>query len=246
MTDITPLAIDQFHVWLKKSDYQQNYHLMVLRAFLKWCAKYDIEAMNPDKIETMDLATKEREPLTKQEVDQLFASLRSDTAIEKRNKAIIMMLYVTGLRLSELGSLNRMTIDFETKRFQVLGKGRKYRTVFLDAKTIEALQDYFRTRLDDFPPLFIHYSHRPCANSRLSNVMIEKIVREQAKKAGISKKLTPHVLRHTFATHLYLNGVDIKSIKEMMGHKSIITTDIYCHVTVHQLQQMHEKHLTIT
>jgi len=243
----------------------QNYHVIALRAFLKYLTKNDIETIAPEKIELSKIPERTVEALSKEELDRIFEIARENINAEgadglrsARDLAILETLYSTGLRVSELANLDRPQVDLVRREFMVRGKGRKPRIVFLSEHAAEIIKNYIHRRADNFDPLFISIpkpkktrdlSGSIIASSqniltdgkRLSTVSIEKIVSKYARLAGIIKKVTPHVLRHSFATQLLINGADIRSVQELLGHASITTTQIYTHVTNKALREIHEK-----
>jgi len=226
----------------------QNYHIIALRAFFKYLIKNDIQTLPPEKIDLQKIPGRTIEYLTREELERLFEESGTDSFIHLRNRAILETLYSTGLRVSELVSLNRSQVDLKRKEFMVRGKGKKPRIVFLSDRAVVHIGDYLKERTDSFEPLFINYGRARKNNDitlgekkRLTRVSIEYIVRTIARKAGIIKKVTPHILRHSFATELLLNGADIRSVQEMLGHSSITTTQIYTHVTNKRLREIHEK-----
>lgn len=221
----------------------QNYHIIAVRAFLRYLAKYDIESLSPEKIELSKVPDRTVEVLSREELERLFKA-----TVNLRDRAILETLYSTGLRVSELANLNRDQVDLERREFMVRGKGSKPRIVFLSEKAVKIIKGYLATRSDNFKPLFINSGRGQKKEDvlddekrRLSTVSIEKIVRKTALKAGIIKKVTPHTLRHSYATELLINGADIRSVQEMLGHSSITTTQIYTHVTNKALRETHEK-----
>jgi site-specific recombinase XerD len=226
----------------------QNYHIIALRAFLKYCVKNDIPALAPEKIDLSKIPERTVEYLTREELERLFEEVRGNDIRSLRDRAILETLYSTGLRVSELANLNRSQVDLQRLEFMVRGKGRKPRIVFLSSRACEAIQAYLNARQDNFDPLFLNH-RRPKQKEditlgekrRLSTVMIEYLVRNYARRAGIIKKVTPHVLRHSFSTELLINGADIRSVQEMLGHSSITTTQIYTHLTNKRLKEVHEK-----
>jgi site-specific recombinase XerD len=226
----------------------QNYHIIALRAFLKYLIKNDIQTLPPEKIDLSKIPERTVEYLHREELQRLFDAVPAGGVRGLRDRAILETLYSTGLRVSELVSLNRSQVDLQRKEFMVRGKGRKPRIVFLSAAAAKAIAEYLKLRDDNFEPLFLNYRHSKKAEDvtlgekrRLSSVMVEYLVRNYARKAGIVKKVTPHVLRHSFATELLINGADIRSVQEMLGHSSITTTQIYTHLTNKRLREVHEK-----
>ncbi len=229
----------------------QNYHIIALRAFLKYCIKQDWKTLEPEKIELGKTPDRTVDYLTREELERLFESVEVDSIIGLRNRAILEFLYSTGLRISELVNLNQDQVNLERGEFQVRGKGRKMRIVFLSQRAKEWIVDYLNMREDGFEPLFLN--HRRARKKkegavemrgehrRLTAYTIQEMVRKTALQAGIVKKVTPHVLRHSFATELLLNGADIRSVQDMLGHASITTTQIYTHLTNKKLREIHEK-----
>lgn len=223
----------------------QNYFLIALRAFLRFLARQDIASLSAEKIE---LGESEARPLKILENSQLQAILQGpDTGRKEglRDRAILETLFSTGLRVSELTSLNRDTINLTRREFAIIGKGQKERIVFLSDSAVEWLERYLGVRKDSFKPLFIRFQGRTdLADSgvamRLSARSVERIVEKYVKAAGLSVKATPHTLRHSFATDLLINGADIRSVQEMLGHSSIQTTQIYTHVTNKHLKDVHK------
>lgn len=229
----------------------QNYHVIALRAFLKFCVKQDWRTLEPEKIELGKIPERTVEYLTREELERLFEAVDVGKIIGLRNRAILEFLYSTGLRISELVGLNRNQINLERGEFQVRGKGQKMRIVFLSDRAKEWIADYLDAREDGFDPVFLN--HRRARKKkegaiemkgehrRLTAYTIQEMVRKTAFEAGIVKKVTPHVLRHSFATELLINGADIRSVQEMLGHASITTTQIYTHLTNKKLKEIHEK-----
>lgn len=226
----------------------QNYHIIALRAFLKYLTKNDIPTLPPEKIDLQKIPERTVEYLTREELERLFGAVPVNTLMGLRNRAILETLYSTGLRVSELAALNRQQVDLKRKEFMVRGKGKKPRIVFLSERCEKHIRNYLNERDDNFEPVFINHGRSRKGDDitlsekkRLTTVSIENIVRNTALKAGIIKKVTPHILRHSFATELLLNGADIRSVQEMLGHASITTTQIYTHVTNKRLREIHEK-----
>jgi len=226
----------------------QNYHVIALRAFLKYLIKNDFKTLAPEKIDLSKIPERTVEYLTRDELERFFAAVDCGDLRGRRDMAIMETLYSTGLRVSELANLNRDQVDLERKEFMVRGKGKKPRIVFLSERAAEAIGNYIKLRDDNFDPLFLNYKRPKTGDDitlgekrRLSTVMIQYLVRRYAKKAGIIKQVTPHKIRHSFATELLINGADIRSVQEMLGHASITTTQIYTHLTNKRLREVHEK-----
>lgn len=222
----------------------QNYHVIALRAFLKYLTKNDIKTLAPEKIELSKIEKRTVEVLSREEIDRLFKAVDQTKKAALRDTAILETLYSTGLRVSELSSLNRDQVDLKRREFMVRGKGRKPRIVFLSKRAAESIESYMKTRQDHFKPLFINSIKAKILDDdkkRLTTVSIESLVRKYSLRAGIIKKVTPHTLRHSYATELLINGADIRSVQEMLGHSSITTTQIYTHITDKKLKEIHDK-----
>ena len=229
----------------------QNYHIIALRAFLKYCIKSDWKVLAPEKVDLAKIPERTIEYLTREELEMLFHAIDYNKQIGLRNRAILEMLYSTGLRISELTNLNRQHVDLKRGEFYVRGKGKKVRIVFLSDRAKTWLKEYLDSRDDNFDPLFLNYGRSrqkkqkdldlKGEHRRLTEYTIQEMVRNTARKAGILKHVTPHTLRHSFATELLLNGADIRSVQEMLGHSSITTTQIYTHITNKKLKEVHQK-----
>lgn len=223
----------------------QNYHLIAVRAFLKYLSRRDIESLAAEKIELIDAKRKQIGFLDDREIDALISAPRGfnkKEEIAKRDEAILEMLFSTGLRVSELCSLNRSQVNSKKGEVFIRGKGGKDRVVFISSSAAGAVSEYLKVRKDDLEPLFIHYGGVKDEDGefmRLTPRSVQRMVSGYAKKAGITKEVTPHVLRHSFATDLLFNGADIRSVQEMLGHSSITTTQMYTHVTNKQLKEVH-------
>lgn len=223
----------------------QNYFIIALRAFLRYLAKIDVKTLAAEKIEIGD---QEASPIKVLDEDQLQRLLNSPniSKIEGlRDKTLLETLFSTGLRVSELAKLNRDQINLDKGEFGIVGKGRKERIVFLSDSAKEWISRYLSHRKDQYKPLFIRYSGkedpiRYGENMRLTVRSIERIIEKYVKKAKIPIKATPHTLRHSFATDLLLNGADIRSVQELLGHANISTTQIYTHITNRQLKEVHK------
>lgn len=223
----------------------QNYFMIALRAFLRYLARVDVESLSPEKVE---LGDQEKSPLKVLDDNNLRQLLEAPDISKKdgiRDRAILETLFSTGLRVSELTHLNRDSINLNRREFGVVGKGGKERVVFLSETAVEWIQKYLDARKDTFRPLFIRFQGKmdPTENGesmRLTSRSIERIVEKYVKKLGLSIKATPHTLRHGFATDLLINGADIRSVQEMLGHSNIATTQIYTHVTNKHLKDVHK------
>lgn len=224
----------------------QNYHIIALRSFLRYLTKRDIKTLAPEKIDLPRAESRSLKFLERDAVDRLLnmPSISSERGL--RDKAILEVLFSTGLRVSELVKLNKTSINLERGEFGVIGKGGKSRIVFLSGRAIDWLNRYLRVRKDRFKPLFIRYggSHKETETDesmRLTARSVQRTVEKYVKKAKLPIKATPHVLRHSYATDLLRNGADIRSVQEMLGHKNIATTQIYTHITNPQLREIHHK-----
>jgi len=225
----------------------QNYHLIAIRAFLKYLAKRDIETLSPEKIELSDAKRRQIGFLEPKEVEMLFAAplkFEKKPEVAKRDVAIMETLFSTGLRVSELVALDRDKINLERMEFSIRGKGGKDRVVFISSSAASAIRTYLKERHDSAKPLFIHFSGSKDEENegeylRLTARSIQRLMAKYAKLAGITKRVTPHILRHSFATDLLINGADIRSVQAMLGHSSITTTQMYTHVTDQQLREVH-------
>lgn len=225
----------------------QNYHVIALRNFLKYLSKRDIETLAPEKIELAKVALREIEFLEEAELERLLNAPQGGGLTDLRDKAILELLFATGLRVSELCGLNRQSVNLKQDEFSVRGKGDKIRVVFLSETAKNCLKNYLDKRVDVDEALFVRVGKgknffQKNANLRLTPRSIERIIKKYAAKAGIGKKVTPHQLRHQFATDLLRNGADIRSVQTMLGHSSITTTQIYTHVTDKQLKEIHKKY----
>lgn len=221
----------------------QNYHVIALRSFLKYLAKKDISSLSPDKIDLAKVGGRQVDFLEFEEVIELIKAAAGNDLRSLRNQAILELFFSAGLRISELSSLNRDTINFKTGEFSIKGKGSKIRTVFLSEEAKQALKKYLEKRIDADQALFIRVvkNFERYEELRLTPRSIQRMVEQLAKKAGIIKRVTPHVLRHSFATNLLQNGADIRSVQAMLGHSNISTTQVYTHVTDKRLKEIHKK-----
>ena len=233
--EVTLDLVRSFRVLLNReglSKKTQSYYVITLRGFLSYLAKNDIEALSANKIELAKENDREVSFLEPPELERLLTTPGS-----LRDKSIIEVLFSTGLRVSELVSLDKESINFLRGEFAVRGKGGKVRPVYLSDSAKEVLSSYLASRKDLEPALFISQKEK-----RLTTRSVQRIVRSQAQKAGLTKKVTPHTLRHSFGTDLLRSGADLRSIQQLLGHSSITTTQIYTHVTSKQLQDVHKKY----
>jgi site-specific recombinase XerD len=240
---------------LKKNT--QNYYLIALRVFLKYLAKRSIPSLAPEKIELAKTPGRDLDLISDQELRRLIEmpgkeKISGGSDKERKNselkalrdRAILELFFSTGLRVSELCSLDRDTINLERDEFSIRGKGEKVRLVFLSDRARQAIKTYLAKRGDLNEALFSSLSEINKGrenDQRLTPRSIERIIKKYAIKAGITKKVTPHTLRHSFATDLLQNGADIRSVQMMLGHSSVSTTQIYTHVTDKQLREIHKK-----
>lgn len=255
---ITLDVIRSYRLWLNRlhSDHPlkkntQNYHLISIRSYLKYLSKRDIKTLAAEKIELAKIPERSVEFLEGDDLDR-FLSSPSHTGdpelIRKRDRAILELLFSTGLRVSELASLRRDSINLSKDEFSIRGKGDKMRIVFLSDRARQHISAYIALRKDMFEPLFMR--HDRAFNPRSKHIddrelfltprSIQRSVKKYAKIAGVTKKITPHVMRHSFATDLLMNGADIRSVQTLLGHASITTTQIYTHITNQQLRSVHK------
>jgi len=220
----------------------QNYYLIALRSFLKYCRKRNLETLTPDAIELAKVGARHLDIITHEELMRLIKAPDITTLRGLRDKAILELLFSTGLRLSELCSLNQ-DLDLSKDEFSIRGKGEKIRVVFLSEDAKKSIREYLSKRKDMEEAMFVDVAKNSQSKNgrRLTPRSIQRVVTECAIKAGISKKVTPHVLRHSFATDLLSNGADIRSVQMMLGHANIATTQIYTHITDKQLREVHKK-----
>lgn len=257
VSDMTAESIRQYRLYLSRfvDDHgislkrvTQNYHLIALRSFLKYLAKRDIPTISPDKIDLPKAESRSIKFLERADVERLLNMPDMNTKEGARDKAILEVLFSTGLRVSELVHLNRDQINLDRREFSVVGKGRRTRVVFLSERSADWLRRYLAAREDDLRPVFIRYSgktpdeHDTTGESiRLTARSVQRSVEKYVKKARLMIKITPHGLRHTFATDLLGNGADLRAIQELLGHKNVSTTQIYTHITNPQLKEIHDK-----
>lgn len=258
VADISAELVRKYRLWLNRytSDISgddlalitQSYHLIALRGFLAYLSKRNIASLSPDKIELPKVHRKQVTFLHFEEVQRLIESIPS-TGNEQhlRDRAIIELLFSSGLRISELAALDRDHINTKRREFMVRGKGQKDRPVFVSREAATHVEAYLSMRTDSLSPLFLNYSRnrsadRSGAYRRLTPRSIERLVSKYAKLASITKHVSPHTMRHSFATDLLMNGADIRSVQSMLGHSNISTTQVYTHVTDTHLKQVYDQY----
>lgn len=226
----------------------QNYHLIALRAFLRYLVKHDLKVLAPEKIDLGKAESRSLKFLTREQLNRLLNQPNIATPQGLRDKAMLELLFSTGLRVSELTKLNRDNIDFKSGEIGIIGKGGRPRVVFVSQEAAKWLQKYLFYRKDKYKPLFVRFSGKKANPSqgeegiRLSPRSVERALEKYVKKAKLPVKITPHGIRHTFATDLLMAGADLRAIQEMLGHKNISTTQIYTHVTNPRLKEIHQKY----
>lgn len=254
--DIDPELIRKWRLWLNRigtntndnlDSITINYHLIALRSFLKYCAKRDIKTMAAEKIELARNKRKQISFLNPEELSRLFEQPDTKNLSGIRDRAILELLFSSGLRVSELVSLNREHVNMSRREFMVRGKGEKDRPIFISQDAAYWLKRYLDQRQDNSKPLFIRYYGNKKTDttgdfSRLTPRSVQRLVSKYAKLAGIIKHVSPHSLRHSFATDLLMNGADLRSVQALLGHSNISTTQIYTHVTDPHLKAVHEKY----
>lgn len=222
----------------------QNYHLIALRGFLKYLAKRNIKSLAAEQIELAKVSRREIEFLEQEELLRLIEAPKGKGFINLRDRAILELLFSTGLRVSELCNLNRDDINLKKGEFAVKGKGNKIRVVFLSERAKNALKQYLEKRTDINDALFIRKKKQKNEkeNLRLTPRTIQRLIKKYAARAGIPKKITPHTIRHSFATDLLRSGADLRSVQALLGHSNISTTQIYTHYTDKTLKEIHKRY----
>lgn len=221
----------------------QNYYVIALRGFLKFLSKNDIPTLAAEKVELSKTGARHIDFLSTEEVLRLIKAAEGQTIRKLRDQAILILLFSSGLRISELTNLNREQVNLERQEFSVIGKGSKIRIVFISELARDAILQYLNQRTDVDPALFVrHPKHEQNYDKlRLTPRSVQRLIKRYAVKAGLVKRVTPHVLRHSFATDLLQNGADIRSVQALLGHSSINTTQIYTHVTNEGLKEVYKK-----
>lgn len=252
---ITYKVIREFRLWLNRRESgtstdgrsdtlkksTQNYYLIALRAFLKYLRRQDVETLSPERIELAKVGDRELDLISSADLERLMEAPDGEQLKDYRDRAILELLFSTGLRVSELCSLNA-DIDLIQDELSVRGKGEKIRVVFLSESAKRAVREYIKKRTDMDEALFIQLSRatKNAKTLRLTPRSVERSVKYYAIKAGISKKVTPHIIRHSFATDLLQNGADLRSVQALLGHANISTTQVYTHVTDKHLKDIHK------
>ena len=252
---ITQEQIRKYRIWLNRhtNDYgeelaliTQSYHLVALRGFLRYLSNRDIASLSPEKIILPKVSRKQVTFLHYDEITRLIEQIDCSDEAGLRDRAIVELLFSSGLRVSELVNLNRDHVNTKRREFMVRGKGQKDRPVFISQAAAGYIESYLAKRADTLAPLFLNYSRNNQTDTsgsfrRLTARSIQRMIANYAKLAGITKHVSPHTMRHSFATDLLMNGADIRSVQSMLGHSSIATTQVYTHVTDAHLKEIYEK-----
>ena len=252
-SEITTELVRQYRVRLNRAQDRagntlkkntQAYYLIALRSFLKYLAKRNINSLAAEKIELGKVPERKLEFLDADELERLLNAPQGGDISALRDRAILETLFSTGLRVSELCSLNRDNVNIERGEFAVRGKGSKLRVVFLSDSAKDALKKYLAERSDIHEALFVghHGNLNKKESARLTPRSVQRLIKKYAVVAGVIKKVSPHQLRHSFATDLLQNGADIRSVQAMLGHANITTTQIYTHYTDKHLKEIHKKY----
>lgn len=258
---LTETMVREYRLWLNRQPGKkvgrttetlkrrtQNYYLIALRAFLKYIRKRGVKSLDPERIELAKVPERSLDLISSQELHRLMEAPDISTIQGLRDKAILELLFSTGLRVSELCGLSQEDIDLSRDEFSVRGKGDKVRVVFLSDTARKAVRAYLKERTDFDDAMFIQYGKNAKREAvkntplRLTPRSIQRIIKKYATIAGITRKVTPHVIRHSFATDLLQNGADLRSVQALLGHANIATTQVYTHVTDRHLRDIHKKY----
>ena len=255
-SDLTEGKVREFRLWLNRQPgtkagnrtdtmkrRTQNYYLIALRAFLKYLRKQGVKSLSPELIELAKVPEREIDLITGPELKRLLNAPAAVGLPGLRDRAILALLFSTGLRVSELCGLSVDEIDLTRDEFSVRGKGDKVRVVFLSVSAKDAIKNYLKERQDMSDALFVRHtkSTKDKTDLRLSPRTVQRLIKQYAIKAGITRKVTPHIIRHSFATDLLRNGADIRSVQALLGHANIATTQIYTHITDSRLREVHKR-----
>jgi site-specific recombinase XerD len=258
-TDLTALnaeLVRKWRVYLSRvendrgetlSKKTQSYYIIALRSWLKWLVKHDAPVLHPEKIDLPKAESQHMQFLSVEKVEELLSQPKISDKIGLRDKTILEVLFSTGLRVSELVALNREQVNTKSREFGVIGKGRRPRVVFLSPRAADWVDRWLGTREDSWSPVFIRFSGKKenilsdGEEMRLTTRSVQRLVEKYCRKAHLPVKISPHGMRHSFATDLLSNGASLRDVQEMLGHKNIATTQIYTHVTRPQLKQAHDK-----
>lgn len=253
---ITPELLRKYRLWLNRyvgesgselAIITQSYHLIALRGFLNYLLRRDIPSLSPNKVELPKAHRKQVTFLHFEEVERMLDAVPTDgTLSHLRDRAILELLFSSGLRVSELVNLDRGHINTKRREFMVRGKGQKDRPIFISEIAAQYVDEYLANRTDSLGPLFLNYSRNSIADTsgdyrRLTPRSIQRMISNYAKLAGLTKHVSPHTMRHSFATDLLMNGADIRSVQSMLGHSNISTTQVYTHVTDAHLKDVYEQ-----
>jgi len=240
--EITDSLVREFRLALARRNIKkitQSYYVIALRNFLKYSAKRDIKVLAPEKIELPKIPSRQIEVLEYQDLERLLAAPKGSNLRSLRDKAILETFFSTGLRLSELCGISRY-IDLKRGEIPIRGKGDKLRVVFLSGRAKQALENYLKKRTDAEEALFVSLTKNGRILGRITPRAVQRLVEARAKEAGIPKRVHVHQLRHSFATDLLMNGADLRSVQELLGHANISTTQIYTHITNKELREVHK------
>lgn len=241
ISEVTPERVRDFRLALARENLKkitQSYYVIALRNFLKYLVRRGLKVMPPETIELPKVARRDIEVLSYSELERLLGAAQGGSLRALRDRAVLEVLFSTGLRLSELCSLNRY-IDLTSGELSVRGKGEKVRVVFFSPSAQTAIKKYLEKRGDTEEKLFVSLSKSDKVTGGIEPRAVQRLVDFYARKAGIPKKVHPHQLRHSFATDLLVNGADLRSVQEMLGHANIATTQVYTHLTNQELREVH-------